>query len=88
MGEAGELRTRRGVREQRSKGIWAGFSSRTGVPSAEVRGDGAGLARTQEALGHPRGRHLLPQIKDREKVELFLQDYMRSRRFCESPGLH
>lgn len=45
----------------------------------------AGLVHTQEALGHSRGRHLLPQVQGREKVELFLRDNGRASRFCRSP---
>lgn len=53
--------------------------------SEESEGIWAGLARTQEVLGHVRGRHLLPQIQSREKVELLLRDCGRARRFCGSP---
>lgn len=51
----------------------------------ESEGIWAGLTRTQEALGHLRGRHLLPQIQSREKVELLLRDCGRASQFCGSP---
>ena len=61
---------------------------RNGVRRREPEGSEgiwAGLTRTQEALGHLRGRHLLPQIQNREKVELLLRDCGRASLFCGSP---
>lgn len=94
--EAGHLGSglgrRTGVPSARSEGM--GLDSRTRArkenwgSERQVRENGAVLARTQEALGHPRGRHLLPQIQGREKVELLLQVCRRFTRFCGSPGLH
>lgn len=50
-----------------------------------VRGDlGWPGPYTQEALGHSRGRYLLPRIQSRE-VELLLRDTGRASRFCGSP---
>lgn len=82
QGRGWRLTRARGLERAGSPEMRTGVSERAAGGSEGFR---AGLARTQEVLGHARWRHLLPQIQRREKVELLLRDYGRASRFCGSP---
>lgn len=83
QGRAWRFRHRRGS-ETGEQGL-RGEDWNSGREAGGSEGIRAGLAHTQEALGHSRGRHLLPQVQGREKVELLLRDNRRASRFCRRP---